>query len=117
MAVGGVPLRPHSNDIVLELLFRNFSVVVMKVGQEFEARDVSEACDGVLHGGKKDAGYCGDEEVAQDGIYVVPHDEIEAEGLVLPIVFGDLRLGGLVLVCRIDWWFGWCDEFYVTLAA
>jgi hypothetical protein len=38
---GWVPRGPHPGHVVLELLLCNFAVVVMEVGEEFEAGDIS----------------------------------------------------------------------------
>jgi hypothetical protein len=53
---GGGPLGSHPGDIFLELLFRDFFVVVMEVVEEFEAGDVTNTCDRFFLGNDDDAG-------------------------------------------------------------
>jgi hypothetical protein len=47
----------------------------------------------------------------------VPNHELEVECLVLPIVLGDIHLGGSFFVGRDGWRIHGWDEGYVTLAA
>jgi hypothetical protein len=53
----------------------------------------------------------------EHGIDIVPTYEFEAECLVLTIVFGYVRLGGVVLVGRDCWWIDGFVEGYIALAA
>jgi hypothetical protein len=117
MAVGGGPLPSCLGDVVLKLLLHDFFVVVVEVGEELEAGDVSESRYRVLFGGDEGAGHCSDSQSAEHRIDIVPNHELEVECLVLIIVFGDLRIGGSVFVGRDGWRIHGFYEGHVALAA
>jgi hypothetical protein len=88
---GWVPLGPHPGDVVLELLLRDFAVVVMEVDEEFEAGDVTKTCERFFLGGDEDSGDCCDYQIAEHGIDSVQKYKFEADCLVLPSVFVYVR--------------------------
>jgi hypothetical protein len=71
----------------------------------------------VFLGGNEDTGDRCDSQIVEHGIDIVPKYEFEVECLVLPIVFGYVCLGGVVLVGRDCWWIDGFVERYVALAA
>jgi hypothetical protein len=61
---------------VLHLLFHLFlcvvSIDIMEMVEKVQARYISETSDGVANGGKKDGWDCSDEDIAEDGICIMP---------------------------------------------
>jgi hypothetical protein len=95
---GRVPLGPHALDVLFRLFLCGASVDIMDMGEKGQARHVSEAGDGAALHGEEDGWYHCDEEIAEDGIRIVPKDEIREESLVLVVVLHNLCVCGIVFV-------------------
>jgi hypothetical protein len=98
-----VPLVPHALDVLLQIFICDVSVDIMEMVEKRQARHVAEAGDGVAHHGEEYGWYRGDGEIAEDGICIMPKDELCEEGLLLAFVLPNFGVCGLVLV----YWEGW----------
>jgi hypothetical protein len=93
-----VPLSPHALDVLFQFFLCDASVDIMEMGKKGQTRYVSKTGDGVALCGEEDGLHCGDEEIAEDGICIVPADELRKEDLVLTVVLRNFCVGGLVFV-------------------
>jgi hypothetical protein len=84
--------------VLIQSLFRDPAVHIVEVCEEGEACHVTETGDRVALGCEGNCWDCCDEEVAKEGIGIVPQNEFCEEGLVLPVFLGDFRVRSLILV-------------------
>jgi hypothetical protein len=110
---GRVPLGAHVLNVLSKLFLCDVSIYIMEMVKKGQARYVAETSDRVAHCGEKDGWDCGNEEIAEDGILIMPEDELFEEGLVLPIVFRNFGVRGLVLLGGE----GWRDSGYLECNA
>jgi hypothetical protein len=100
---GRLPLGAHALDVLLQIFLCDMSVDITDMVKEGHARHIAETSDGVAHCSEEDGWDRGYEEIAEDGIRIMPNDEIYEERLVLVVVLRNFGVLGLVLVG----WEGW----------
>jgi hypothetical protein len=110
-------LGAHALDVLLQLFLCDLSVDIMEMVDKGQARCIFETSDGVVHYGEDDGWDCGDDEIGEDGIRIIPEDELCEKGLMLLIVFRNFGVCCLVLVGGEGWRDGQYLERHAANAA
>jgi hypothetical protein len=93
-----VPLGPYALDVLFQLFLCDVYIDIMEMVERGQERHDSETGDGVALPGEEDGWYRGDEDIAENGIHIMPKDKLCEKGLVLAVVLRNFRVCGIVFV-------------------